>query len=129
MPAHLNLFSCRSSLSFPRTGLLDLDLSENSFAELPPALAAATGLTRLVLDSCPELALLTANLQWLLACLPQLRKLSIEEVRLTDAALEWLRESAPPGLAVTHTPAYTPPRYGDRDASSTGSDWGSEEDE
>jgi hypothetical protein len=63
----------------PPAGLRSLVLTSNYYSELPPALTAATSLSRLSLAACEELAVAPAELRVLLACLPGLKVLVLPE--------------------------------------------------
>ena len=62
----------------PPAGLVSLDLNENRWPRVPPALAAATRLTELSLARNCFLALSAADVDGVLCSLPRLRRLYLD---------------------------------------------------
>ncbi len=76
-------------------GLEVLDLGYNSWAVMPPALAAATSLTALSLANNPDLVLTTADVDGTLCRLPRLRRLYLDVSRVPPDVLGRLSACAP----------------------------------
>ncbi|KAI7838717.1 hypothetical protein COHA_007513 [Chlorella ohadii] len=76
-------------------GLKVLDLGYNSWAVMPPALAAATSLTALSLANNPDLVLTTADVDGTLCRLPRLRRLYLDVSRVPPDVLGRLSACAP----------------------------------
>ena len=76
-------------------GLVHLDMGLNFFESVPPALAAATSLTELVLARNHKLALTAADVDGVLSHLPHLRRLYLDVHRAPPQVLSQLLECAP----------------------------------
>lgn len=84
---------CASTCAPPHpiaAALESLNIANNLFDELPPALAAATSLTELSLAGNAQLALTAADADLLLR-LPSLRRLSLHQTSTPEHVLRWLR--------------------------------------
>lgn len=75
-----------------RAGLRQLDLRENSFTRMPPALGAATALRQLLLSGNPQLELVTEDLAVLrrMTSLVELELSASPAERMPAALREWL---------------------------------------
>ncbi|PRW39140.1 kinase domain [Chlorella sorokiniana] len=100
----LSLVGCRLPLPVVQEcsclGLESLDLSQNKFKQLPSALAAATNLEMLSLESNPELALTQTDVDRTLLRLHRLRRLHLGVTR-TEAHVLWHLFSKAPRLNPT----------------------------
>lgn len=84
-----------ASISFPsiHAGLQHLDLLHNHLTVLPPALSAATALTCLVLSINTHLALSEGEVDGILARMPRLAELHIDNTDTHPAVLERLQRA------------------------------------
>lgn len=78
----------------PHTGLEVLDLGRNSWARVPPALAAATSLTDLSLANNPSLVWSSADVDTL-SQMPRLRRLHLDDSSVPEHLLGLLSQRMP----------------------------------
>lgn len=75
--------------------LESLDLMHNAFTRLPPALACATALTRLVLSMNEDLQVMAADVDAVLLRMPHLARLSADLTATPTAVLDCLLVARP----------------------------------
>lgn len=91
-----------------RAALQVLNLASNCFQRLPPALSAATALSRLHLEGNPSLTLRQEDVAGILACMAALRTLSLGAAKATPGVLLHLGATLPAlvlGISFADPPA------------------------